>query len=65
MYLAALGPRAHGDLEEGLVLLEQKENQVLLVYLDEMDSLVLKEHKVLRASEGQWGHLGSRGQGDC
>lgn len=51
MYLATLEPRVHEDLEEGLVLPELKENQVLLGYLDEMDSLVLKERKDLQASE--------------
>lgn len=65
VHLAAPGPKDREGLEGGLVLLDLKENQVLLVYLDEMDSLVLKEHKVLQASEGQWVHLGSRVQGDC
>lgn len=65
MYLAAPGPKDPEGPEEGLVLLELKENQVLLVYPDEMGSLVLKEHRVLQASEGQWVHLGSRDQGDC
>lgn len=65
MYLAALGPKVREGLEGGLVLLEPKENQVLLVYLDAMDSLVLKVHRVPQALEGQWVHLGSRVQGDC
>lgn len=65
MYLAAPGPKDLEGLEGGLVLLELKENQVLLVYLDEMDSLALKVHRVLQALEGQRAHLGSRVLGDC
>lgn len=65
MYLAALGPKDREGLEGGLVLPGLKENQALLVCLVEMDSLVLKEHRVLQASEEQWAHLGSRVQGDC
>lgn len=65
MYLASLGPKDLEGLEGGLVLLELKENQVLLVYLAEMDSLVLKVHRVLQALEVQWAHLGSRVLGDC
>lgn len=38
---------------------------MLTVCLEETDSLVLRGHRAPRVSEGQWGQLVSRVQGDC
>lgn len=64
-YLATPDPRAPEDQEEGPDLLVLKESRVLPVCLEEMDSQVLRGHRVHRVSEAQWGQLVSRGQGDC
>ncbi|TNN65846.1 hypothetical protein EYF80_023998 [Liparis tanakae] len=62
-YLATPDQRAPEDQEEGPDLLVVKESQVLPVCLEEMDSRVLRGHRVHRESEAQWGRLVSKDQG--
>lgn len=65
MYLASPGRRAPAGQGAGLVLLELKESQELLVFLEGTDSLVLRGLRAHQVSVAQLDQLESKDRGAC